>query len=293
MRLATFGSYSSRFVLSSARWICAASAPAKPPPAKSACAASRHGASAVEMQAPAAEIVARARSKAAATGGSRSSSAKQRGVRRRSEGSAAGSGARASAGWPSAARMASKTAQQETERASGPTESSVYERGKAPSRGTRDCVGLKPVTPHSAAGMRTEPRVSEPSPITHSPSATATAAPELDPPGMRPVPRSCGLAGVPKCGFVPMPPKANSTIDVRPRMTAPAARRRATAGASLVAGGSDASAFEPASVTSPPTSNRSLTETGRPSTGERTTPAARSASEASASARARSAYTFM
>ena len=34
--------------------------------------------------------------------------------------------------------------------------------------------------------MRTEPRVSEPRPITHMPSATATAAPDDEPPGMRP-----------------------------------------------------------------------------------------------------------
>ena len=51
--------------------------------------------------------------------------------------------------------------------------------------------------PQSAAGWRIEPRVSEPSPITHMPSATATAAPEDEPPGTRPVLRSQGFFGVP------------------------------------------------------------------------------------------------
>ena len=63
----------------------------------------------------------------------------------------------------------------------------VYDNGNAPARGMREAVGLKPLTPHNAAGKRTEPRVSEPKPITHIASATETAAPEEDPPGTRPV----------------------------------------------------------------------------------------------------------
>jgi hypothetical protein len=54
---------------------------------------------------------------------------------------------------------------------------------------------LKPVTPHSADGMRTEPPVSVPMAISHMPSAAATAAPEDEPPGARA--RSAGLPGVP------------------------------------------------------------------------------------------------
>jgi hypothetical protein len=49
-------------------------------------------------------------------------------------------------------------------------------------------------------------------------------------------------------------PKANSTMLVRPTITAPAARRRATAGASAFAGAASASSFEPARVGSPATS---------------------------------------
>ena len=73
---------------------------------------------------------------------------------------------------------------------------------------------------------------------------------------------SAALAGVPWCGLVPTPEKANSLMLVRPMSAAPAARKRATAGASRVALGASASTMEPAAVGWPATSNRSLTETG-------------------------------
>ncbi len=92
---------------------------------------------------------------------------------------------------------ASTTAQQATEGASGPMESSVVESGKQPAVGTRRAVGLKPTTPLNAAGMRTEPPVSVPIPASAMPSATETPAPAEEPPGMRRVLRSQGLAGVP------------------------------------------------------------------------------------------------
>jgi hypothetical protein len=61
----------------------------------------------------------------------------------------------------------------------------------------RVAVDFHPLTPHSAAGMRTEPRVSLPRAITHMPSAWATPAPDDEPPGTRPVVRSQGPRGVP------------------------------------------------------------------------------------------------
>ena len=79
--------------------------------------------------------------------------------------------------------------------ASGPIESSVVDSGATPSREMRYCVGLNPASPHSAAGMRTEPPVSLPIATTACPSPTDTAAPEDEPPGIRL--RSCGLPGVP------------------------------------------------------------------------------------------------
>merc|ERR1740117_101342 len=139
-----------------------------------------------------------AASKAALTTGSRSSKRPQRGSSSCSLSTGSGGGEAARAAGLSAASMASKTAQQATELASGPTLSRVYESGKAPSRGTRAAVGLKPVVPQSAEGMRTEPRVSEPRDMAHMPSATATAAPDEEPPGMRPPEaRSHGFFGVP------------------------------------------------------------------------------------------------
>ncbi len=68
--------------------------------------------------------------------------------------------------------------------ASGPTESRVVESGNAPSRGMRIVVGLNPVMPHSAAGMRAEPPVSVPRANAAIPSETETAAPEEEPPGI-------------------------------------------------------------------------------------------------------------
>jgi hypothetical protein len=59
-------------------------------------------------------------------------------------------------------------------------------RGKCPVVGTRPAVGLKPSTPHHAAGSRMLPPESLPMPSRDAPAATATASPELDPPGVRP-----------------------------------------------------------------------------------------------------------
>ncbi|MNN59413.1 hypothetical protein D3C81_1745260 [compost metagenome] len=103
---------------------------------------------------------------------------------------------RGSTAW--SAITASTATQSPTVRAMAHAVSSVYDSGKAPVSGTRRAVGLKPVIPHSAAGMRIEPPVSLPSAATASPSATDTAAPDDEPPGMRGVPGSlAGLAGVP------------------------------------------------------------------------------------------------
>src|SRR5882672_4915729 len=100
-----------------------------------------------------------------------------------SEAAAGGRGVSPASTWKIAA-------QQATVGASGPTESRVVDSGNAPSRGTRAEVGLKPETPHRAAGMRTEPPVSVPSANAAIPSETETAAPEEDPPGILREPRS-------------------------------------------------------------------------------------------------------
>ena len=88
------------------------------------------------------------------------------------------------------------SAQQATVAASGPTESSVCDSGRTPSFGTRRAVGLNPTMPHSAAGIRQDPPVSVPSAASAMPSLIETAAPDEEPPGMRPPRRSYGLRGV-------------------------------------------------------------------------------------------------
>ena len=88
---------------------------------------------------------------------------------------------------------ASAIAQQSTDAARGPQESSVCDNGKTPVRSTRRAVGLKPVNPQNAAGIRIDPPVSEPSAHTAIPVATDTAPPDVDPPTTRR--SSNGLAG--------------------------------------------------------------------------------------------------
>jgi hypothetical protein len=172
-----------------------------------------------------------------------------------------------------------------TLRAIGPIESSVNESGKAPSVGTRCLLGLKPTMPHRAAGILVDPPVSLPIAMSHMPSATATAPPDVEPPGTRV--RSAGLPGVPKCGLRPTAEKANSVMLVLATMIAPAARSRRTIGASASAGdASSASTREPARVFSPLTSNRSLMVTMAPSKGPSEMPDRIRASAASAASMA-------
>jgi hypothetical protein len=93
--------------------------------------------------------------------------------------------------------MASAVAQQPTVRASGPTESNDCDSGNTPAVGTRPVDDLYPTMPLKPAGMRHEPPVSVPSPSAAMPSATDTAAPADEPPGMRPVARSHAARGWP------------------------------------------------------------------------------------------------
>src|SRR5271170_4265267 len=94
-------------------------------------------------------------------------------------------------------KMLSSAAQQDTLIASGPTESRLGASGKAPFSDTRRCVGLNPTMPQNAAGMRHDPPVSVPIVAGVMPSATLTAPPEVEPPGIWPRARSQGLNGVP------------------------------------------------------------------------------------------------
>ena len=82
--------------------------------------------------------------------------------------------------------------------------SSDQESGKTPAVLIRPKEGRSPTTPHSAAGMRTDPPVSVPRASGTRPAATATAEPALDPPAIRP--GSCGLAAGPFAATSPVGP---------------------------------------------------------------------------------------
>ena len=86
-------------------------------------------------------------------------------------------------------------AQQSTLWAMGPAESRERDSGTVPASDTEAAVGLKPVRPQKADGMRIEPPVSVPSAPAAIAKATVTAPPEVEPPATRA--RSCGLRGVP------------------------------------------------------------------------------------------------
>ena len=86
--------------------------------------------------------------------------------------------------------MASSTVSANTD-----TQSSVRQAGTTPAVETRPRVGFSPTMLLSAAGTRPEPAVSVPSASGTRPAATATAEPELDPPGMSLA--SNGLRGTP------------------------------------------------------------------------------------------------
>ncbi len=86
------------------------------------------------------------------------------------------------------------------------------------------------MTPQKLAGRRIEPPVSVPSVAVHSSAATAAAEPPDDPPGTRV--GSHGLRVTPSAELSFELPIANSSQLSLPRITAPAARRRAVTVAS-------------------------------------------------------------
>src|SRR6185295_13954002 len=93
--------------------------------------------------------------------------------------------------------------------------------------------GLRPTTPHAAAGMRIEPPVSLPMDAKAIPDATLTADPPLDPPGERV--GSFGCRTGPNADSSLVVPRANSCRFTFPTKIAPAARRWAMACASVAA----------------------------------------------------------
>ncbi len=100
-------------------------------------------------------------------------------------------------------------------------------KGKTPSVLRRPCDGLKPHTPQSAAGIRTEPPVSLPMlRIGPFESATETAEPPLDPPETREGSEALWIG--PPYPLVPVTPRASSWRLVLPSGTHPAPSRLST-----------------------------------------------------------------
>ena len=71
-------------------------------------------------------------------------------------------------------------------------------------------VGLNPTSPQRLAGVRTDPPVSVPRLAGTIPAATATADPELDPPGT--LLSAQGFFDGQNAQFSPLDPIANSSI---------------------------------------------------------------------------------
>ena len=140
-----------------------------------------------------------------------------------------------------------------TVRAIGPAVSWTGLIGTMPAPGMLPTVGLKPTTPHTPAGETIEPSVSVPTASGARPAATAAAEPDEEPEVLRS--RSCGLRVWPPTALQPLVEAverkfAHSDRLVAPSTTRPAARSRATSGASA-AGGESSSAREPAVPGSP------------------------------------------
>ena len=89
---------------------------------------------------------------------------------------------------------------------------------------------MSPTTPHSAAGWRIDPPVSDAIDAGARRAATAAAAPPLEPPGMRSAAHGLRVGPSAECSVDE--PIANSSQLVLPMTTAPASSRRVTTVAS-------------------------------------------------------------
>lgn len=125
--------------------------------------------------------------------------------------------------------------------------------------------GFSPATPQNCAGTRTDPPESLPSPSAAMPVATATASPPLLPPGVRLL--SHGLTVSPNSSLrVCIPAGIRVGMLLCPMGMAPAARSRATGGASAGATRSRKRS-QPNVVGTPSTAVVSFTVNGTPVSG--------------------------
>jgi hypothetical protein len=160
----------------------------------------------------------------------------------------------------------------------------AFAQGHRPGQRQAASVVFSPTRSFQAAGIRTDPPVSDPIAAGASPKATEAAAPEDDPPGT--ALSSFRQGGVAVTGFSPRPEKASSDICVLPRQTSPCSVAVSSTAASR-SGVRPFSSAEPASVATPAVSNRSFQLTGTPSSSPLRSPALARAAAAIASPRAR------
>ena len=153
--------------------------------------------------------------------------------------------------------------------------------------GTRPKLGFSPTLPQNAAGMRTDPAPSVPTPIGPHPAATAAAVPPDEPPDV--FVGSHGLRVIPVSAELVSPLQPNSGVVVLPMSTAPASRRRAVAGVSTSHGWSGSTVRLPRRVGQPLVRMRSLIDAGTPSSGPIGSPRSHRASLAAAESSASSA----
>ncbi len=147
------------------------------------------------------------------------------------------------------------------------------------------------------AGFWIEPPVSSARPSTAMLAPTAVAVPALLPPGTRSGSTTLSV-GPAQLSSAWVPVWLSTGTLVLPRMTAPAARMRATTGASVAGIRSTppllpCSSDQPAVVGKPTMSIGSLTTTGTPASGPSASPAARRRSMARASSMASSLRKMM
>src|SRR5690242_13597566 len=109
-----------------------------------------------------------------------------------------------------------------TVRAIGPATGKLLHPRGLRSFGTNPGVGRKPTIPENAAGLRSDPPVSEPEHIGTMPVASATAEPPDDP--AADFSGSNGLPVTPYTAFRVLAPAPNSGVLVLPTTIAPAAR---------------------------------------------------------------------
>ena len=162
-------------------------------------------------------------------------------------------------------------------------------KGDSGQAGTRPKVGFRPMIPQKLAGMRIDPPPSVPTCSAPIPSAAATAAPPLEPPGVRAM--SQGLRATWPSGLSVTAFQPNSGVVVLPSSTAPASRSRAEAGASAAAGGWLSVVWLPRRAVQPRVRIRSLMVAGTPSSRPKGSPRRQRASDSRAAASAASPST--